>query len=68
VVRHDQLTNAALPGLVRCIWGTARACHQRGTIVYGERTTPNSARFKQRNRPSRAHTKKWRSIGCYSPA
>src|SRR5262249_26180531 len=44
-----------------------RVCHQRGTLVYGERTTPNSARRKQVNRPSRAHTKKWRSIGCYSP-
>src|SRR5262245_1479400 len=28
-----------------------RVCHQRGTLVYGERTTPNSARRKQVTRP-----------------
>jgi hypothetical protein len=44
-----------------------RVCHQRGTLVYGKRTRPDSAQRKQRNRPSRAHMKKWRSIGCYSP-
>jgi len=42
-----------------------RICHHRGTVC-GERMTPNSARRKQRNRSSRAHTKGWRSIGCYS--
>jgi hypothetical protein len=59
---HDLLggwsfgTNAAACRLVRCIRGT-RVCHQRWTLVYGERTRPDSARRKQRNRPSRAHMK-----------
>jgi adenylate cyclase len=29
---------------------TLRVCHQRGTLVYRKRTTPNSVRRKQRNR------------------
>jgi hypothetical protein len=38
-----------------------RVCRHRWTVC-GERTTPNSARRKQGNRSSRAHTKGWRSI------
>jgi len=43
--RHDQLTNAALAtwfGALR----NRRVCHQRGTLVDGERTTRNTARRK----------------------
>jgi len=53
--------------VVRCIWGSAAYVFREGTLVDAERTTPNSARRKQRNCSSRAHTKRWRSIGCYSP-
>jgi len=37
------------------------------TLVAGKRTRPNSVRRNQVNRSLRAHTKRWRSIGCYSP-
>jgi hypothetical protein len=66
VSNHDHWPTRQLPpGSVHL--RNRRVCHQRGTLVYGKRTRPNSARRKQRNRPSRAHMKKWRSIGCYSP-
>ena len=56
---------AFLPGAVHL--RNRRVCHQRGTFVYGERTKPNGARRMHWNRPSRAHMKRWRSIGCYWP-
>src|SRR5262249_16222442 len=53
VVHHDQLTNGALarPGSVHL--GNRPRMSSEGTIVYGERITPISARLKQRNRPSK---------------
>ena len=61
---HDQLINAALAAWFGASEERPRS-HQRGTLVDGERTTPNSARRKQGTRSSRANMK--RCIGCYWP-
>ena len=65
--RHETSLNRVGSVPLACTIGMVVVAALATTLVDGERTTPNSARRKQANRSSRAHTKKWRSIGWYSP-